>query len=896
MKFPVLNIILVFLFTISETIDIEAQGTRVDFNTIPKSGTILIYAHQDDDLIWMLPFWKITEKFIEGAMPSTPSFRTIIRQQQTLINNTGYNINYESNWFTPWDDITDKEYSEYYLSANTSYNYLVNDHLETRLYTNTTDLSRFEINKIKAKLEQFFADPSMSRVISHNNWGEYGHRHHIGVNKAVRELAVKYRKDVWMLGVNNNDFVDVTVPNGITWAYGNFDTPDLYTGIRTIYVNNGHWTWYTDRIPSGDHKFIKIVDAGNDKSNTLKGDAITTPGPVQLEPGAYIFDGDDDYMTLKGNNYSSFTILMRIRPDQIKAMDISAMSEYPASGRNDRNLYMNSDGRISARIYDGSSRTVTSSTAISVGTWTNIAMTGNGNNIKLYVNGVLDKTISTGTAITNYSTPELVLGQATQTGSYFKGQINNVRMYNRVLSDNEIGQVSVRGYTITATAGTGGDINPTGSMAVGAGTDLSFSINANSGYQIADIKVDNSSIGVRSTYKFSNITSNHTISATFRRVSYLITASAGSGGSINPKGSISVNNGSDQTFEIVPGKGYQVKDVKVDNSSVGPIPEYAFSNVTSNHTISAEFSQVTYSIRSNAGQGGKITPAGIVTITEGNDQNYIFTPDKGYQIDDVLVDNASVGVVNTYSFTDIAANHTIAVAFHPITLTITGLSGTGGTMNPAGTIKVNYGTDLHFAFAPDYGFKLLDIFLDGLSAGTVSGDFTIKNITSNHSLSVMFTRLKTYSIYAAAGRNGSITPSGNSSVFEGSDQSYTITPASGYRILDVIVDTASVGPISEYTFNNVSNEHALSVIFSSDVKADVYPNPFLDGFNINIKTPFEGQYSISIVNTTYKTVYEQSKIADNSTVYITPGISRGFYIMNVFLKGTVVASVRLIKY
>ena len=90
----------------------------------------------------------------------------------------------------------------------------------TRLYNNPNELSRYEINKLKAKLEQYFADPSMRRVITHNNSGEYGHRHHMGVNKAVRELAVKYRKDVWMLGCNNGDFRDVYVPDNIVYTLG----------------------------------------------------------------------------------------------------------------------------------------------------------------------------------------------------------------------------------------------------------------------------------------------------------------------------------------------------------------------------------------------------------------------------------------------------------------------------------------------------------------------------------------------------------------------------------------------------------------------------------------------------------------------------------------------------
>jgi hypothetical protein len=39
----------------------------VDFSTLPKSGTALVYTHHDEDLLWMLPWWNISEKFIDGV-------------------------------------------------------------------------------------------------------------------------------------------------------------------------------------------------------------------------------------------------------------------------------------------------------------------------------------------------------------------------------------------------------------------------------------------------------------------------------------------------------------------------------------------------------------------------------------------------------------------------------------------------------------------------------------------------------------------------------------------------------------------------------------------------------------------------------------------------------------
>ncbi|MBM3242795.1 T9SS type A sorting domain-containing protein [Candidatus Poribacteria bacterium] len=71
--------------------------------------------------------------------------------------------------------------------------------------------------------------------------------------------------------------------------------------------------------------------------------------------------------------------------------------------------------------------------------------------------------------------------------------------------------------------------------------------------------------------------------------SYTITASAGTGGSINPSGEVTVNYGGSQTFTITPDTGYYIADVLVDSASVGAVESYTFSNVTANHTISASF-------------------------------------------------------------------------------------------------------------------------------------------------------------------------------------------------------------------------------------------------------------------------------------------------------------------
>ena len=90
-----------------------------------------------------------------------------------------------------------------------------------------------------------------------------------------------------------------------------------------------------------------------------------------------------------------------------------------------------------------------------------------------------------------------------------------------------------------------------------------------------------------------------------------------------------------------------------------------------NITISAQV----YTIIATAGTGGSISPFGSVNVNGGDYQSFTITPDAGYQIADVLVDNVSVGVVSNYSFTDVSSNHTINATFIVIDSIIYGISG-----------------------------------------------------------------------------------------------------------------------------------------------------------------------------------------------------------------------------
>jgi len=200
-------------------------------------------------------------------------------------------------------------------------------------------------------------------------------------------------------------------------------------------------------------------------------------------------------------------------------------------------------------------------------------------------------------------------------------------------------------YTIISSAGTGGSISPSGSASVASGNSKTYTITANSGYKISDVTVDGESVGAVSTYSFSNVKKVHTISATFVVDSYTITASAGTGGSISPSGSTSVNSGSSKTFTVTASSGYKISDVKVDGSSVGAVSSYTFSNVTSAHTISATFA----SAASLSAGSAILGDGGSGTLTSGN------VTKSGYGITASLSVSASyvsnTTVTASYNFT-----------------------------------------------------------------------------------------------------------------------------------------------------------------------------------------------------------------------------------------------------
>lgn len=234
-------------------------------------------------------------------------------------------------------------------------------------------------------------------------------------------------------------------------------------------------------------------------------------------------------------------------------------------------------------------------------------------------------------------------------------------------------------YQVIFTLGTGGaSMNPTGTQSYAAGASVPISATPASGYKFSSwtstgtISFDSATLASTNAH----IGSDGTVTANFALNQHTITVIQGSNGVIAP-GTTAVNEGASQTFTITPNTGFHVLDVIVDGSSKGAVTTWTFNNVQVDHTITATFASGAYhTITASAGTNGQISPSGAVQVADGASQTFTITPSNGYVVSSLLIDSQSAGYGQSYTFTNVVADHSIVVTFTTgSTLINTGFDG-----------------------------------------------------------------------------------------------------------------------------------------------------------------------------------------------------------------------------
>jgi hypothetical protein len=388
---------------------------------------------------------------------------------------------------------------------------------------------------------------------------------------------------------------------------------------------------------------------------------------------------------------------------------------------------------------------------------------------------------------------------------------------------------AVTSNTITASAAAGGSITPSGDTTVPCGSDQTYDIAPAACHRIADVLVDGVSVGAVSSYTFTDVTTPHTIAASFALLTYVIDASVDAHGGVSPSGAVAVDCGTDRTFTIGAGFCHHIADVQVDGVSVGPVTSYTFDDVTANHTLVVTTAPDVYALTATAGPGGAIDPGGVSNVPCGVNQHYTITPATCYEIEDVRVDGVSVGSGESYDFFVVSASHTIHATFVRMSFDIESNALSGGTIEPSGTTAVACGESQTFVITADACNRVVDVVVDGSSVGPVT-QYTFDDVSGGHTIEAHF-EASTLVIQASAGAGGSITPDGDVAVACGSNRTFDIVPNNGFGVVDVLVDGQSVGAVTSYTFLNVVASHTVAATFA-DVAGPVVHVVSADGGEI----------------------------------------------------------------
>jgi hypothetical protein len=210
--------------------------------------------------------------------------------------------------------------------------------------------------------------------------------------------------------------VSVNVSNG-----GGGSPSDL----AAAYNFNGSGATLTDGSGRGNH-------------GTISGAAWTSAGKYG---GALTFDGTNDWVTVADSASLDLTTGMTleawVRPTAIDGWRTVFLKERP--GNLVYAIFANTgNNRPSGEIGTaGGNFDVRGTGQLPLNTWTHLAVTFDGVTLRLYVNGALVRSKAVAGSLLA-SSGQLVIGGSSVWGEYFKGQIDEVRVYNRARSTSEI--------------------------------------------------------------------------------------------------------------------------------------------------------------------------------------------------------------------------------------------------------------------------------------------------------------------------------------------------------------------------------------------------------------------------------------------------------------------------
>ncbi len=379
-------------------------------------------------------------------------------------------------------------------------------------------------------------------------------------------------------------------------------------------------------------------------------------------------------------------------------------------------------------------------------------------------------------------------------------------------------------FAITATAGEGGTIT-TEDLTDGKvteGESATFTITPNSGYEIADVKVDGNSVGKKTSYTFSDVDKAHKIEATFAFANYtaenpfVFPETKGVTSTLEAEHATELINSNDSDSDpnwplTITSEGWASNGKFLNCMAYKDYAKYAYTaNVPGIYKVTGTYRAGALNKLAFSEEGSKIEAAQVdcPSTKEGNNLTV-----KTFELN-IEVKTAGAG---TLVLTAPDTNKAPQLDKLDIQLIRTAseadLTELTATIAEAEEI-INAGDK------DKYSATALVELQEMVNAGKA---FTEK--TSQAEVDAKKAEIKAkiadiqtqFTITATAGEGGKIAPEDTTTVYKGTSKVFTITPDKGYHIESITVDGENVETIAtEYAFEGIVANHTIEVTFAKD--------------------------------------------------------------------------------
>ena len=448
-----------------------------------------------------------------------------------------------------------------------------------------------------------------------------------------------------------------------------------------------------------------------------------------------------------------------------------------------------------------------------------------------------------------------------------------------------------------------GTLTPGGTISVVPGTSVTFTLTLADGYRFVDMRINGNEVPPSETFVVRDITADMSIELWLMKTDvdpgmYVIHAEHNGHGSVTPS-DCEVAAGGSVTLTVSPNDGYMVSSVLVNYSEVELSDgKLVLSDIDGNKVVSVTFEEIEYTetVTVSVGDNGTVSPSGDVPVAYGDDLTISIVPDEGYRISKVTMDGEDV----TSSVTgqelvlrEVKSNHDVTVAFEKITCTVAVSSGGHGSVDPDGDVLVEYGDSLTVKIAPDTGYVLKSVILDGIDVtSSVSGlVFVLNDVVSDHSVRVEF-EVITYTVTVTAGENGSADPT-TSVVEYGKSLKIVFIPEPGYRTSYLTInggDRIVPDDRTNYVIDDIIEDKVVEVFFERDdsayasVSVAIVGHGTVNGNSDSFKDEVRKGNSYTITSVPSEG-YRLSKVLVDNVEVPTSG---GVYVLNNIARDTAV--------